>query len=44
MIKDIGNTIMKMIQLEEDIPGNYVDKKVPILDIKCWMEKNTDHT
>ena len=36
-IKEIGNRIHSSIQLEEDYPANYHDQKVPILDIKVWV-------
>ena len=27
-----------MIQMEEDVPSNHDGGKIPILDLKCWME------
>ena len=38
-IRDEGNKIHESIQLEEDYPSNYPDKKVPILDIKVWVNE-----
>ena len=39
ILKQIGNSISNMIQLEDDVCSNYVDKKLPILDCKVWVEK-----
>ena len=38
-IKNIGNSIHTSIQLETDYPMNYEDKKVPILDVKVWIDE-----
>ena len=38
VIKDIGNEIHQSIQLTRDVPSNHPDRKVPILDLKCWKE------
>ena len=40
LIQQIGNQIHKSIQLEIDIPSNHLDKKVPMLDLKMWIDKN----
>ena len=37
-IKEIGNQIHPSIQLEADYPSKYEDKKVPILDVKVWVD------
>ena len=39
-IKNIGNNIHTSIQLETDYPMNYEDKKVPILDVKVWIDED----
>ena len=39
-IKSIGDKIHGSIQLEADYPDKYEDKKVPILDLKVWVDKN----
>ena len=39
-IKLIGNQIHKSIQLEADYPSKYDDKKVPILDLKVWVNED----
>merc|ERR1712121_361141 len=39
-IKSIGNRIHESIQLEADFPSNHEDKKVPILDVKVWINKD----
>ena len=40
-IKEIGNQIHESIQLEADYPSNHDDHKVPILDVKVWVENNS---
>ena len=40
LIKETGNKIHGSIQLEADHPANYEEMKVPILDIKVWVENN----
>ena len=37
---EIGNGIHESIQLEIDFPSNHPDNKVPILDLKVWVDKN----
>ena len=37
-VKDIGDSIHESIQLEADYPARYDDQKVPILDIKVWID------
>ena len=39
-IKDAGNEIHQSIQLEADYPAKYEERKVPILDIKVWVDNN----
>ena len=39
LIKEIGNSIHPSIRLEIDYPSKYDDKKLPILDIKVWIEE-----
>ena len=36
-IKTVGNSIHRSIQLEVDVPSNYEDGKLPILDLKVWI-------
>ena len=38
-IQRIGNEIHESIQLTYDVPSNNEDRKVPILDLKCWIEE-----
>ena len=33
VVRDVANTV----QMEEDIPSNHTDSKIPILDLKCWI-------
>ena len=39
LIKLIGNDIHPSIQLEVDYPTKYPDGKMPILDLKVWIEQ-----
>ena len=39
IIRKIGDDIHKSIQLTADVPSNYSDGRVPILDLKCWIEE-----
>ena len=39
LIKQIGNDIHPSIQLEVDYPTKYPDGKMPILDLKVWIEQ-----
>ena len=38
LIKQIGNDIHPSIQLEVDYPSKHRDQKLPILDLKVWLE------
>ena len=38
LIKQIGDDIHPSIQLEIDYPSRHSDKKLPILDLKVWVE------
>ena len=42
VIKTIANDIEPMIKMTVDSPSNYDDQKVPMLDVKVWVNKN-DH-
>ena len=37
LVKGIANDIEPMIKLTIDVPSNYEDGKVPMLDTKVWM-------
>ena len=37
-LKSIADSVLPGIIMETDIPGKYDDKKLPILDMKCWMK------
>ena len=39
LLKEIGNDIHKSIQIEVDYPSKHTDGKLPILDLKVWVEK-----
>ena len=36
-IRKMGNSILPMIQLEDDCPSKKSDRKLPILDLKVWF-------
>ena len=39
VLKDVANDIQEGIVMEEDHPGKHDDGKMPILDMKVWMEE-----
>ena len=39
VVQSIGNSIHPSIQVEVDVPSNYPDRRVPILDLKVGKEK-----
>ena len=38
-LQEIGNSIMSSIQIEVEYPNKSKEKKMPVLDIKVWIEK-----
>ena len=42
IVNEIANSIEDMIQLTTDFPSKYEDGKVPMLDLKVWMNKNNN--
>ena len=38
VVKDMMNSIFRNIQVTEEVPENFEDNKLPVLDFKCWME------
>ena len=44
MIKQVGNDIRPSIQLEVDYPSNHQGGKLPILDLKVWVESREKKT
>ena len=43
IIQKLGETIHESIKLEYDIPSAHTDGKLPMLDLKIWIEKNSDN-
>ena len=43
MINDIANSIDSMITMTFDIPSKYNDSKVPMLDLKVWLNANDNY-
>ena len=39
LVQSIGNSIHSSIELEVDYPSRHGDGKLPILDLKVWLEK-----
>ena len=39
LLKDIANKMIKMITWEEDITDSYEDGKLPVLDLKMFLDK-----
>ena len=39
IVSQIANSIHRNIQIEIDVPSNYMDGKLPILDLKVWIGK-----
>ena len=42
VIRDIANSIEPMITVTTDVPSNHDDGKVPMLDVKVWLESNKE--
>ena len=40
--KKIVNEVEKDIQMTIDVPSNHLDGKIPVLDLKVWMEKSEE--
>ena len=38
ILREIANTVMDGIEMEADFPNNNVDTKMPILDMKVWID------
>ena len=38
-VKELGDTIDESIVVETDCPSNHADNKLPLLDLKVWLEK-----
>ena len=41
-IKDMGNSIHNSIQLEVEYPSKQHEKKMPVLDVKVWLQEVQD--
>lgn len=38
LLRNIADSIVPMLQFEEDVQSNHTDNKLPILDLKVWTE------
>ena len=39
-VRDITNSVDSMIRMTIDVPSNYSDNKVPMLDLNVWIKEN----
>ena len=44
LLKDIGNDIHPSIQIEVDCPSKHADNRMPILDLKVWVDKTEERS
>ena len=44
VLREIANSVMSCIKMEADWPSNNRDSKMPILDMKVWMDKESNVT
>ena len=44
IVQKIGDEIHESIKLVTDVPSNHDDRKVPILDLKCWIAEVKTNT
>ena len=44
IVRDIANSIDSMIKMTIDYPTNHADLKVPMLDVKVWINQEEDNT
>ena len=42
LFQKVGNSIHKSIQVEIEVPSHHADKKMPILDLKVWIERRDE--
>jgi hypothetical protein len=40
LYKDVANTIMPMIKMEEDFPSKNANARIPVLDLEVWIDNN----
>ena len=38
-IKEIGESIHRSIKLTKEVPSEHEDRKLPVLDLKTWIEE-----
>jgi len=44
LLRTIGNSIHPSIEIEVDYPSNHCDCKLPILDLKVWIERRDEES
>ena len=42
LLRSVANSISPMLQFEDDVPSNHEDGRLPILDLKVWVEVAQD--
>ena len=42
VVKNIMNSIYRNIKVDVEVPENFKDAKLPVLDFKCWVENKSD--
>ena len=43
IVKEVANSIDDMIKMTIDFPSNYEDNKVPMLDVKVWVNESDNN-
>ena len=43
VVREVANNIESMIQMTSDVSSNYPDNKVPMLDVKVWLNKDDNN-
>ena len=40
VVKEIANSIDPMVQMTIDVPSKHEDQRVPMLDVKAWLDES----
>ena len=43
IVKEVANSISSMIKMTVDFPSNHADLKVPMLDVKVWLNQKDEN-
>ena len=44
LLREVANSVIPMLKFEEDVCSNHYDGRLPILDLKVWIEKSEKET